>query len=155
MRKEVRILRDLEKIESELNSNFVGVVALSAEEEKVLQIATNYVYLDKNIYFFLKKDEDFFENIGFDTNGSFVLLNQSKAKKSSKYDFVPVYHFISVNVSGTIRIVEEKKVIDDVRKAYLSKFSKRSTGEKVNFNALGKLLMIDTEEIYAYEEAGE
>ena len=53
MQIKVKTIRNLEVIEKELDSISSGVIVLPLEED-FEQIATNFVYHDKNIYLFFK-----------------------------------------------------------------------------------------------------
>ena len=67
-------IRDLELIEKELSENFVGVLAVTLKNEKVVQTATTFVYMDKNIYIFFNNESEIYEDINLDINGSFIIL---------------------------------------------------------------------------------
>ena len=60
----------------------------------------------------------------------------------------------TVCIKGLIKKVEEQKVLDEIRKTYLNKYSKDSTVGEEEIAELNKLIIIDTEEIQSFEEQG-
>ncbi len=153
MRKFVLQIRDLDLIESELKSNPAGVFAVELENEKVAQIATTFLYLDKNIYIFFNKEDEFYNGIQFDVEVTFTILRYGNAEKQKSVDFDPAYNLFSISVKGIVKKVEEIKLIDDLRKNYINKYQK-SSDSKIDYSILSKVIMIDTEEIQAVEETG-
>lgn len=147
-------IRDIELIENELNSIYIGVVAHSLVNGDVFQKATPFIYLDKNVYIFYKDDSESFERIQFDSSASFTVTKNEKIKKNASKDFIPEYHVTTVCIKGLIKKVEEQKVLDEIRKTYLNKYSKDSTVGEEEIAELNKLIIIDTEEIQSFEEQG-
>ncbi|MEO8398807.1 MAG: hypothetical protein ABI550_03220 [Ignavibacteriaceae bacterium] len=153
MEKRLSQIRDIELIEKELNSANVGIAALCIKDENIIQKATTYIYLDKNIYFFFNIDSELYEKIQFDTSASFTILKNEKAKKNSE-NFKSIYHVISISILGLVKKVDEQKLLEELRKSYLKKYSRNSSMTKENSALLGKSIIIDTEEIQAFEEIG-
>ena len=151
MQKNIQQIRNIEVIEKELNTCPVGVLALIVEE-KIVQVATTFLYLDKNIYIFLDDNSELYQSIHFESNASFILIKNEKVRKHSKADYSPSYHSIAIKISGNIRKVEEQKVIDEVQSGYLNKYSKDNLIDETGVP--GKAIIIDTEEIQALEESG-
>ncbi len=153
MHKVISQIRDLSTIEKELNLNLVGVLALSVENEKVAQLATTFLYQDKNVYIFFDEDDEFFNGIEFETNVSFTVIKNDKVKKSKKISFEASYNLLSISVSGMMRKVEEQKTIDELKQNYLKKY-RNSDGDDIEFPSLNNVVIIDSEEIQAFEETG-
>jgi nitroimidazol reductase NimA-like FMN-containing flavoprotein (pyridoxamine 5'-phosphate oxidase superfamily) len=156
MKKVVTQIRDIEQIEKELNNNPVGVLALSAEGDKIIQIAATFLYQDKNIYFFFNNSDEILENISFNSVVSFTILKNDLvkgSKKSAKSDFNPTYCMFSISISGLIKEVEDDKSISNLKKSYLKKYSTKSDEKEKNLKN-AKVIFIDTEEIQALEEFG-
>ncbi len=147
-------IRDIEIIENRLNNNYMGVVAHSLTNGEIFQKVTPFIYLDKNVYIFYKDDSESFEKIQFDTNASFTVVKNEKIKKGTSKDFVSVYDVITVCIKGAIKKVDEQKIIDEVRKNYLNKYSNDKTIGEEEIAELNKLVIIDTEEIQSFEEQG-
>jgi nitroimidazol reductase NimA-like FMN-containing flavoprotein (pyridoxamine 5'-phosphate oxidase superfamily) len=155
MNKVVSQIRDLALIENELSSGNVGSFAVVVEEDKIIQITTTFIYLDKNIYLFFGKDSELFEKINFESSASFSVVEAGKSiKKEEEFNFSPSYKFISISILGIIKKIEDQKLSDEIKKNYLKKYSKKSTMTKKDHAAFANLVMIDTEEIHATEEAG-
>jgi hypothetical protein len=153
MRKFVLQVRDLDLIEDELKSNPAGVFALGLEDEKVAQVATTFLYLDKNIYIFFNEEDEFYDSIQFDAGVTFTILRYGNTNKSKNVDFDPTYNLFSISIKGIVKKVEELKLIEDLRKNYINKYQKSNEG-KIDYSILSKVILIDTEEIQAVEETG-
>ncbi|HKB87428.1 MAG TPA: hypothetical protein VKD08_14730, partial [Ignavibacteriaceae bacterium] len=82
MHRKISYIRDLEIIEKELNDSSGGILAFNVDGEKAMQYTTTFLYLDKNIYFFLDKDDEVFEKINFNGFASFTILKDERLKKN-------------------------------------------------------------------------
>lgn len=153
MNKIVSQIRDLSTIEKELSTNPAGVLAINVDNEKVAQLATTFLYQDKNVYLFFDDDDEFFEGISFETNVSFTIIKNDKVKKSKKNNIEPTYSLLAISVNGMMRKVEEQKTIEELKQNYLRKYGK-SDGDDLNFPSLNNVVIIDSEEIQAFEETG-
>jgi nitroimidazol reductase NimA-like FMN-containing flavoprotein (pyridoxamine 5'-phosphate oxidase superfamily) len=152
MRKIISQIRDIVLIENELVNSSTGILALNLKDDKIAQLATTFLYQDKNVYFFFNDSDEEFEDIKFETDVSFTIVKNYKIKKTQKSDFNPTYNIFSISVSGLIKEVDDQKSADILRKNYLRKYSAPDKKEKtLKFN---KVVFIDTEEIQAYEETG-
>ncbi len=153
MRRTVIQVRDIESIERELNSNPAGALAFCADSESIVQLATTFVYHDKNIYVFFEEDSELFEKIPFESIVKFTVIKPAKPRKTKEIEFDPSYHIFSISVTGPVRKVEEQKQIDDVRQLYIKKYKKEAQ-EKIDFSLISRPIIIDSEEIQAFEETG-
>jgi len=153
MKKMVTQIRDLQHIEKELHTNPAGVLALNLKDEEIIQIATTFLYQDKNVYFFLDNNDELYENLKFETAVSFVIVRNERPMKNSKTDFIPVYSILSISIAGHIKKVDDNKLLTSIRKNYLKKYSSKSD-EKEKSLKLNRVVFIDTEEIQAFEEMG-
>jgi nitroimidazol reductase NimA-like FMN-containing flavoprotein (pyridoxamine 5'-phosphate oxidase superfamily) len=149
MPRKISYIRDLEIIEKELNNSSGGILAFSVDGEKVLQYTTPFLYLDKNIYFFLDKEDEIYEKVNFNSQASFTILRDRRFRKTKEEN----YYMFSATVIGSIKIVDEKKTIDDIKSKYHSKYSLKKSIEPKS-SQLKELVMIDSEEIQAVEEEG-
>ena len=70
--------------------------------EKVLQYTTPFLYLDKNIYFFLDKEDEIYEMMNFNSQASFTILRDHQFRKSKEEN----YYMFSATVIGSIKIVD-------------------------------------------------
>ncbi len=153
MHKVVSQIRDLELIEKELLSNPAGILAVITDSEKITQIATTFIYMDKNIFVFIDDNEEAYENIQFDTNVSFTILKYGKLRKTKEMDFDPTYNLVSISISGIIKKIEDPKLFEELQQNYVAKYKKNVDG-KLNLSLLSRAVIIDSEEIQAYEETG-
>ena len=137
-------IRDLELIEKELSENYVGVLAVTLKNEKVVQTATTFVYMDKNIYIFFSNESEIYEDINLDINGSFIILKN----ESLEGDTINKNRLMSISISGAVKKVEELKLLDEIKKNYAKKYPE----DNENLLSLNKALIIDTDEILAFDE---
>jgi nitroimidazol reductase NimA-like FMN-containing flavoprotein (pyridoxamine 5'-phosphate oxidase superfamily) len=151
MHRKISFIRDLEIIEKELNDSSGGILAFNVDGEKVIQHITTFLYLDKNIYFFLEKDEEVYEKLNFNSYVSFSIVKDERMKKNKAKE--SSYYLFSATILGHLKIVDEKKTIEDIKSRYLAKYSLRKSGESKSSH-LKELAMIDSEEIQAVEEEG-
>ncbi len=151
MHRKISYIRDLETIEKELNDSSGGILAFNVDGERAMQHTTTFLYLDKNIYFFLDKDDEVYEKIHFNGPVSFTIIKDERLKKNRTRE--DSYYLFSATVNGSIKIVDEKKTIDDIKKKYLSKYSLKKENESKTSQSK-ELVMIDSEEIQAAEEQG-
>lgn len=153
MQKKVQQIRDITVIEKELGNCPVGLLALYFDDEKITQVATTFLYLDKNVYFFIEDSSELYESIKFNTPVSFAIIKNDTPRKSSKSEN-NTYHSVFIKVSGGIKIIDEQKIVDEVKQGYLKKYSKQNSEDGSSFPN-SRVYMIDTEEIQALEETGE
>jgi hypothetical protein len=158
MNKIVNQIKDVNLIEKELDESSSGVLAFMAEEDKLVQIATNYLYKDKNIFIFFSVDDELYETIKFDSYSNFTVIKNEvdklKDHQKKKHEIKPKYYLFSITVKGIIRQVEEKKLIESCQISYTEKYSKLSSQESIDFSPIQKVVIIDSEEIQAFEELG-
>lgn len=132
-------IRDIELIEKELNRSQIGILALIIEHDSIVQVPVRYLYYDKNLYFFYKSDDEVFSRIPFAADLSFTVLKNSKSKNlADEKNFST-----TITISGSVKFVDEQKVIDELRNHYNKKY-KISKDEEL------KIIMIDTQEFQAF-----
>lgn len=154
MKKVISNLRDLKLIEKELAKETAGVLAIQLDDDKIYQSATNFVYLDKNIFVFLQVDDDLYQQIKFDRLGSFTIHRFENRFKDHNLFAESTYKLFSITISGTVREVEDKKLIDQLVDIYHKKYSSGSDLKKYRYEKTLKPVMIDTEEMQAVTEEG-
>ncbi len=148
MQKKITTIRDLALVEKELNSANAGVVSITLQRTKFIQFATNFVYKDKNVYIFID-DEELYKNIKFDALSRFTVLKQINGNKENI-----IYNLFSILITGNLREVEEKKVINDITQSYNQKYSGKLILPGENISSLGRLVFVDSEELLAFDEVG-
>lgn len=143
MKRKITHIRDLAQIEKELFNTKVGVLALTVERDKVIQLATTFIYLHKNIYVFFDEDNEIYRDVNLENNGSFIVLqNRSLSSK----------HFLtSISISGSVKKVDDNRAMAEIREEYIRKYSKTMDLFEGDISVL-RSLFIDTEEFLAIEQ---
>ena len=149
----VKTIRNLEVIEKELNSISSGVMVLPLEED-FEQIATNFVYNNKNIYVFIQNNE-LYRNLKFDSIAKFTAIKDARLGKKIKNHKEDIYNLFYISVSGIIKNVREKKLINNIRQSFIQKYSGKLIESESKSKSFSRLICIDSEELTATEETGE
>jgi nitroimidazol reductase NimA-like FMN-containing flavoprotein (pyridoxamine 5'-phosphate oxidase superfamily) len=118
MKKNFIVVRDISEIENELNNALAGVITLRLKEGLNYQIATNFIYLDKNIFVALNKQDEKFESIKFNHSAQFIIFS---AKLNTEDDFT--YQVKYVSIVGEFRELEDSKLIESVKENFQKKYS--------------------------------
>ncbi len=143
------IIRDIKEIEKDINDALSGVAAMFLDTDKIYQVPTNFIYLDKNIFIYLDRNEEEFQKIKFNSPASFSIF------KSEKHGGKEIsYRLKSITISGEIRIVDEQKVIEQIKEMYRLKYSSRFLSEDYSVPENFSVCIIDTSEIKAFIEEG-
>lgn len=140
-------IKEIGIIENELKNNYLGVLSYSVDEDKINQVPVTYLYLDKNIYILLKEDDEWIGEIKYGAPVFFTIIKNETPKVASKLSLL--YKSSVITISGSIKIVDDTKIIDEIRNAYKTKYNY----EKIT--DLTKISMIDTQEFKAFEYSGE
>ncbi|GMU97174.1 MULTISPECIES: hypothetical protein [Ignavibacterium] len=143
------IIRDIKEIEKDINEALAGVASMLLDTDKIYQVATNFIYLDKNIFIYLDNTEEAFENIKFNSPASFSIVRTEKQGGKEI-----TYRLKSITINGEIRIVDEQKVIEQIKEMYRSKYSSRIPSENYEVPENFIVCIIDTLEIKALIEEG-
>ena len=146
----VKTIRNLEVIEKELDSISSGVMVLPLEED-FEQIATNFVYHDKNIYVFIQNKE-VYKNLKLESISKFTAIKETT--RGNKNDKESIYNLFYISVSGIIKNVREKKLINNIKQSFIQKYSGRLIESDSKSISFSRLICIDTEELTATEETG-
>jgi hypothetical protein len=154
MKKAISSIRDLKLIEKELNKESGGVLAIQLDDDKIHQAATNFIYLDKNVYAFLQVDEDFYQQIKFDHFGCFTIHRSENRFKGQHLFEDSTYKLFSITINGMVREVEDKKLVDQLIELYQKKYSPHIEIKEYRKEKNLKPIMIDTEEMLAFTEEG-
>ena len=152
MQIKVKTIRNLEVIEKELESISSGVMVLTLEEE-FEQIATNFVYNDKNIYVFIQNKE-LYKNLKLESISKFTAIKETTHGKKDKSDKETIYNLFYISVSGILKNVREKKLINNIKQSFIQKYSGRLIESDNRSKSFSRLICIDTEELTATEETG-
>ena len=153
MNKKVKVIRDLSLVEKELSIAQGGVVAVTLQKESFAQFATNFVYQNKNIFFYLD-NEELLRTIKFDSIAKFTILKDKNVSKDLIDSKDPLYRLFSIVVTGIIRETEEQKTIKSVAQSFIEKYSGKLLLSEKQAQTKGKLVVIDSEELLAFDEIG-
>ncbi len=152
MQIETKVLRDITVIEKELNSITSGVIMLPLDDD-VKQIATNFIYHDKNVYIYIQ-DKELYDNLKLDTGTMFTAIKESASGKKSKKDNESIYSLFYISVSGILKKVSEKKLKNIIRQSFIQKYSGQLIDPEGKSKSFSRLVVLDTEEMVATEETG-
>jgi hypothetical protein len=153
MNRKINTIRDLVLVEKELGSANAGVVSISLKKESFAQFATNFVYQNKNVFFYLD-NEELLRTIKLDALAKFTIMKEKNVTKEfvDKNDLL--YRLFSIVVSGIVREAEEQKTINNVAQSFIEKYSGKLLFSDKDNHPRGKLFLIDSEELLAYDEIG-
>jgi hypothetical protein len=153
MNRKINTIRDLVLVEKELGSANAGVISVSLLKEGFAQFATNFVYQNKNIFFYLE-NEELLRSIRLDSLAKFTILKDKNVSSefTSKKD--TLYRLFSIVVTGSVREAEEQKTIKNVAQSFIEKYSGKLLYSDKDNQPGGKLFLIDSEELLAYDEIG-
>ena len=153
MNKKIKVIRDLSLVEKELSSAQGGVISITLQKDSFAQFATIFVYQNKNIFFYLE-NEELLRTIKLDSPAKFTILNDKNVTKELIEKNDPLYRLFSIVVTGVVREVEEKKTIRDIDQSFIEKYSGKLLLSEKETQTKGKLLVVDSEELLAYDELG-
>ncbi|MCS7053822.1 MAG: hypothetical protein NZM09_08810 [Ignavibacterium sp.] len=149
MKKNFLVVRDIVEIEKELENSLAGVLTLRLKGGMNYQIATNFVYLDKNIFVTLNKDDEKFPNIKFNHYGQFIVYSSSKEDDK---DFS--YQIKYVSIVGEFRALDDPKQIELVKEKFFQKYVNSSDDIDYQIPSNLVLCILDSKEIQFVIENG-
>jgi len=153
MNKKSLVIRDLNLVEKELSSAQAGVVSVTLKKENFTQFATNFIYQNKNVFFYVD-NEELLRTIKLDALAKFTVLKDKNFSKELVEKKEPLYRLFSIVVTGVIREAEEQKTINSIAQSFIEKYSGKLIREEKENPSPGKLLFVDSEELLAFDEIG-
>jgi len=120
MKKQTTLIRDINEIEKLIKDASTGVICIHLSNDKLMQFACNFVYLDKNIYTFLDNSDENFVYVKYGSAGSLTVFNNEKVNSKTK-DITYKLSYITIN--GEIKEVDDTKLIDQITELYRLKYS--------------------------------
>jgi len=153
MNRKIITIRDLALVEKELGSATAGVVSVSLKKENFAQFATNFVFQNKNVFFYLE-NEELLRTIKLDALAKFTILKDKNVTKELNDKNDTLYRLFSIVVTGSIREAEEQKTIKNIAQSFIEKYSGKLLFSDKDNQPGGKLFLIDSEELLAYDEIG-
>lgn len=151
MKKQITQIRDINEIEKLIQEAATGVLCIHLDNEKLMQVACNFIYLDKNIYTFLDNTEENFEHIKYGSAGSFSIFKNDKVNTKTK-EFTYRLTFLTVN--GEIKDIDDIKLVDQVTELYRLKYSSVIKTEDYKISENLKPIILDSKEIKSVIEEG-
>lgn len=151
MNKKITLVRDINEIEKQIQETGTGVVCIHLDNEKLMQFACNFIYLDKNVFLYLDKTDEDFEHIKYGAAGSFSVFKTEKISVKSKNI---TYKLTYITVNGEIKDIDDPKLADQVKELYRQKYSPSLKAEEYKINENLKSVILDTKEIKALIEEG-
>lgn len=143
--------RDIKSIEKQLQVAVAGVLSIHMNNDKIYQVACNFIYLDKNVYAYLDRDDEDFEHIKYGNACSFTVFSSEKLSAGSK-DFT--YRLNYITISGEVKDIDDPKLDDQVAELYRLKYSRASDGDDYEVDENLKPILLDTKEIKSFIEEG-
>jgi len=151
MKKQITHIRDIDEIEKHLKEAQTGVLCISLSNDKLMQVACNFVYLDKNIYVYLDSTEENFEHIKYGSAGIFTISRNEKIHPKNK-EFTYKFSFNTIN--GEIRELDDAKLQEQVYELYRIKYSSSINADDYKIAENLKPIILDTIEIKSLVEEG-
>lgn len=151
MYKKITLVRDINQIEKQIQEAITGVLCIHLDNEKLMQYACNFIYLDKNVFLYLDKTDEDFEHIKYGAAASFsVFKNEKIPAKSSDI----TYRLTYITVTGEIKDIDDAKLADQVKELYRKKYSPSIKADDYKISENLKSVILDTKEIKALIEEG-
>jgi len=151
MKKQIKQIRDIREIEKQLMQAQSGILCIHLDTEKLMQLACNFIYLDKNIYTYLDNSDEDYEHVKYGAIGSFSVSTSEKIDNKAK-DFT--YRLSYTTIYGEIKDVDDNKLMEQIAELYRLKYSRsiEPNGYEVSENL--KPIILDTNEIKSFIEEG-
>ncbi len=153
MKKRVKQLRDINKIETELFNSTFGVCVVCLEEGSFRQFGTTFLYKDKNLYM-LVDDKDFYNSILSESSAVFTLIKKKKNHYLKSINAKTSYNILAISLKGMVKKIEDEKIASELYTFYMDKYSTENFTLESNDEKEKNIIKIDTEEIQAFEEMG-
>mgnify|MGYP003526857111 CR=1 FL=1 len=151
MKKQTIQIRDIEEIEKQLIQALSGVLCIHLANENLMQIACNFVYLDKNIYTYLDSTDENYVHVKYGSAGSFSVSSSEKLSGKLK-EFT--YRLSYITINGEIKEVDDSKLKDQIADLYRLKYSPAIKADEYVLMENLKPVILDTNEIKALIEEG-
>jgi hypothetical protein len=151
MKKQITQIRDITQIEKLLKEAQTGVLSIHLDNEKIMQIACNFIYLDKNIYTYLDNTDENIEHVKYGAIGSFTIFGSENISTKSK-NFS--YKLFYITVDGEIKDIDDVKLADQITELYRKKYSVSLNPDNYKVSEYLKPIILDSKEIKAILEEG-
>ena len=105
------------------------------------------------MYFFIN-DNELYKKIQFGSISKFTVIKNSPISKKSKQSTDNYYTLFYISLSGIVKNIKEKNLINSVYQGFIQKYSGKLIESDSKSKSFSKLVYIDTEEMTATEEIG-
>lgn len=150
MKKQITQVRDIAEIEKQLLQTQSGILCIHLSNEKLMQIACNFIYLDKNIYTYLDSTDENYEYVKYGSAGSFSISANENIKKSNELS----YKLSFITINGEIKDIDDNKLREQITELYRLKYSAQIDASEYIVSENLKPVILDTNEIKALIEEG-
>jgi hypothetical protein len=151
MKRQITQIRDIAQIEKQLKQAQSGILCIHLSNEKLMQIACNFIYLDKNIYTYLDNTDENYELVKYGASGTFSISSGGKVN-SKENEFT--YQLSYITISGEIKSIDDSKLREQIAELYRVKYSSSIASIDYIVSENLKPIMLDTNEIKALIEEG-
>ena len=151
MKKQITLIRDIKTIEKQLMQAQSGVLCIHLDNEKLMQFACNFIYLDKNIYIYLDSTDEDYVHVKYGAMGIFSISTSEKINAIAK-DFT--YRLSYTTINGEIKDVDDNKLREQIAELYRLKYSRSIDADKYMISENLKPVILDTKEIKSLIEEG-
>lgn len=101
------------------------------------------------------QNNELYRNVKFDSIAKFTAIKDTRLGKKINIDKEGLYSLFYISVSGIIKNVREKKLINNVKQNFIQKYSGKLIESESRSKSFSRLVCIDSEELTATEETGE
>ena len=150
MKKQITQVRDIAEIEKQLLKAQSGILCIHLSNEKLMQFACNFVYLDKNIYTYLDSTDENFEYVKYGSAGTFSISSNETNVNSKEF----TYRLSFITINGEIKDIDDTKLREQITELYRLKYSAKINASDYILNDNLKPIILDTNEIKALIEEG-
>ena len=151
MKKQIILIRDIKEIEKPLMQARSGILCIHLDNEKLMQFACNFIYLDKNIYIYLDSTDEDYVHVKYGSLGTFSIFSSEKVDTIAK-DFT--YRISYTTINGEIKDIDDNKLSDQIFELYRLKYSRSIDADKYMISENLKPVILDTKEIKSLIEEG-
>jgi hypothetical protein len=151
MYRKITQVRDINEIEKQIQQAANGVLCIHLDNEKLMQFACNFIYLDKNVFAFLDKTDEDFEHVKYGSAGSFTIFKNEKVTSKSKD---VTYKLFYITISGEIKNIDDPKLAEQVKELYRLKYSPSISPDDYILSENLNPVILDTREIKSLIEEG-
>jgi hypothetical protein len=100
------------------------------------------------------QNKELYKDLKLDSIAKFTAIKDTRLGEKNKIDKENIYSLFYISVSGIIKNVREKKLINNIKQSFIQKYSGKLIESESRSKSFSRLVYIDTEELTATEETG-